>query len=202
MRFTRDSILHELGHCFTAAHFGCEHMDLEIHTTLADGRFVLPEGRRSETHLPLIHDEGTGDALRGWERASFAIALGGEIVERMVAGATLEDIMRDGSVSIDGFFSESIHDGDRISAVRKLAFMNPASPAATVVECLADVYNVLRDAMPEIEREVDRVEGWILEGWNSANDSEGRTLEPCGLIGWTALSFVRGRHALSLFLAR
>jgi hypothetical protein len=188
-----------MGHCFVAAHYGCPADQLDIYATLSGSGFVLPEGKQCLTHVRSIHDR-SGDALPGWEKQSFAIALGGEMIERIDRGQSLDEIMAYDQANVAALFAGSLHQGDYVQANYKLSRV-PGDLVIVVHECMLEVFNALQRALLDIRDQANLIESWVSEAWSLEAESFARSLVPTPTNHWIALSVVKGRSGLHLRLA-
>jgi hypothetical protein len=198
-RLTRDSIFHELGHCFVAAHYGRPAGQFDIYATLSESQFVLPEGKQCLIHVHSIYAP-SDRALPGWEKPAFAIALGGEMIERIYRGQSLDWIIENEHTNVADFFEGSLHQNDYTKANYLLAHV-PGDAATIARECITEVFNVLSPALSDIAAEANRIEGWVSEAWLSGKESGACSLVPTPRSHWIAKSFVSGRSGLHVCLA-
>lgn len=169
---------------------------------LQDEEFVLPPGKQCKTTVKRIFKEN-GGPLPGWERPAFAIALGGEILERIARGQELADIVPDGSTSIEALFRESPHDYDRVMAnatFGSLLMVTESQPGEIVTACAVEVFQVLQATKREIMTEASRLFSWVTELWQATGQNGSRRLEPTAASHWTTFCYVRGRDDLAIFL--
>jgi hypothetical protein len=191
-----------MGHCFVAHHYQYPPDLLEIYAMLQDEEFVLPPGKQCKTTVKRIFKEN-GGPLPGWEKPAFAIALGGEIFERITRGQELADVVPDGSTNIEALFRDSPHDYDRVMAdamFGRLRGVTEGRPGEMVTACAVEVFQVLQAAKREIMAEASQLSSWVAELWVAANDQGSRRLKPTAASHWTTLCYVRGSDDLSIFL--
>ena len=182
-----------------AGHYSSPADQLDIYATLSGSQFVLPEGKRCLTHVRSIHGRN-GDALPGWEKQSFAIALGGEMIERINRGQSLNEIVANDQANVAAFFAGSLHQGDYVQANYKLSRVS-GDPSTIVRECLMEVFNALQRALPNVRNQANLIESWVSEAWPSEAQSFARSLVPTPTFHWIALSVVKGRYGFHLRLA-
>lgn len=188
-----------MGHCFVAAHYGCPADQLDVFATLVNSQFVLPEGRQCLTYVRSIHNQ-RNDPLPGWERQAFAIALGGEMIERINRGQSLGEIMESGRANVADFFEGSLHQNDYVNANYKLSRV-PGDPVIVVRECMLEVFAVLERALPDIKTQTSLIESWVSEAWSSQTESFARALDQAPSSHWSALSAVKASNIVHLRLA-
>jgi hypothetical protein len=144
-----------------------------------------------------------GETLPGLEKPAFAIALGGELLERINRGQTLEPVQTGGRTNLAELFAGSRHEYDLVVARRNLADLikvNEDHPSKIVTDCAIEVFEVLRRARAEIAIEAERLLEWIADVWASRSETGTRKLKPTKTSHWTTLAYTRGRDGLSVFL--